>query len=87
MASFFSGIILFYIVILAALSSNDGSARLVEALASSPSPKKVIRVCQSPGCKDDGALATLACLSALAKLDNKLTTRRTSEIWGKIFKK
>ena len=66
MASFFSGIILFYIVILAALSSNDGSARLVEALASSPSPKKVIRVCQSPGCKDDGALATLACLSALA---------------------
>ena len=38
----------------------------MEALASSPPPKKVIRVCQSPGCKDDGAIATLACLSALA---------------------
>ena len=36
------------------------------ALSTSSSPTKVLRVCQSPGCKDDGAGATFDCLSAMA---------------------
>lgn len=40
----------------------------VEALsASAPSPtRKTLRVCQSPGCRDDGAASTFECLSAVA---------------------
>lgn len=37
-----------------------------DALSAPSSPKKVLRVCQSPGCKDDGALETFDCLSAMA---------------------
>lgn len=46
------------VLLLAALPSVDP--------LSAPSPKKVLRVCQSPGCRDDGAASTLECLSAVA---------------------
>ena len=38
----------------------------VYALSTHTSSKKVLRVCQSPGCKDDGAMTTFECLSAMA---------------------
>mmetsp|Transcript_11099 Transcript_11099/g.24458 ORF Transcript_11099/g.24458 Transcript_11099/m.24458 type:complete len:322 (-) Transcript_11099:86-1051(-) len=47
------------------LASTDNDAA-VEALSIPSSSKKVLRVCQSPGCKDDGAISTFDCLSAMA---------------------
>lgn len=51
--------------ILLLVATTDGGA-VVQALSTPSSPKKVIRVCQSPGCKDDGAMTTLDCLLAMA---------------------
>ncbi|KAL7523196.1 hypothetical protein ACHAWF_000421, partial [Thalassiosira exigua] len=46
-------------------ATKHGAA--VYGLSGTPSPpRKVLRVCQSPGCKDDGAVATFDCLTALA---------------------
>ncbi|KAL9183868.1 hypothetical protein ACHAXT_004724 [Thalassiosira profunda] len=42
-----------------------GISQTADAL-SAPNPGRVLRVCQSPGCKDDGAATTLDCLAALA---------------------
>mmetsp|Transcript_36731 Transcript_36731/g.77073 ORF Transcript_36731/g.77073 Transcript_36731/m.77073 type:complete len:325 (-) Transcript_36731:210-1184(-) len=39
---------------------------VIEALSTPTSATKILRVCQSPGCKDDGAISTLEFLSAVA---------------------
>mmetsp|Transcript_26872 Transcript_26872/g.57147 ORF Transcript_26872/g.57147 Transcript_26872/m.57147 type:complete len:320 (-) Transcript_26872:100-1059(-) len=51
-----------FVVILIATPNNVS----VKALSIPSSPKKILRVCQSPGCKDDGAMSTFDCLSAMA---------------------
>jgi len=52
------------ILLLHAATNQSAS---VEALAAPSSPStKVLRVCQSPGCKDDGAASTLERLEAVA---------------------
>ena len=53
---------------LAILRSDHANVNVpaADALSASSPPKRVLRVCQSPGCKDDGALSTFDCLSAMA---------------------
>ena len=60
------------------LQNNNSILISVDALSSTPPPptpitsaktntkRKILRVCQSPGCKDDGATATFDYLSAMA---------------------
>ena len=55
--------ILLLTFLLATITNYDAA---VEALSLSTPNNKVLRVCQSPGCKDDGAVATFDCLSAIA---------------------
>ena len=58
---------LLFFFLAAATRVNKSSIAVADALtSSSPTPKKVLRVCQSPGCKDDGAIQTFDCLNALA---------------------